>query len=517
MIKRTLKKTWFYVAIAILLFTVLYFISNPTSYWNKSIFLVNIVYVLFSCALLIILYKFIRFFVNESKFIKKNFKYVFFIASIISMIGFGSYYTFFIEKYVVPKPTHCEYTDMYGYLIEIKDSNLYRDIFDDDNFNNHLFYDTCNVTLVDSKYNDNNQLIELTLKYTSNFPLYLPDWTLVREYENEKLISSTYDISGYRFPELPDIPFSTREYNSKWIDLPQVDSDFKRVYDYEYQENSISIIRTDYYKFNDIILAKASNGVKYKFYEDRVEKSIINTTNFLMTDDLIDNTSFREKYKEQKIRKMTKMTIDNINSELDYLHNFVDGKGDLYKEWVADTYYLVKDTSSIYYGYYMADYFDTKVYFKDVFYPYSFIGDKYSIEYNFNNGYLESCSNKYTYKNEVITNKSTFDYITSDDGKIKYINEYYNDNLVQRHVINDWGPITQVETYSLEKDEPGFNDQSVYREYYDNLGVFNPSHGHYIEMDGHYIIIGYDRNGYNDFNDYNTRYKYIIKPVKIKP
>jgi len=468
-----IKTTRFYIALAFSLFIVLYFISNPNSYWNKSIMLVNLVYILFAFILLIILYKTLKHYEKRSEFIKSKFKYVFYVTSVVTMISFGTYFTIFIENYVVPKPSHCEYTDIYGYLIE-----------------EEFVFDTCSVELIDSKFNDESQLIEMTLEYKTRVNV-LNGWTLIREYEDERLIRSTYKISA-NFEFANPIVFPTEDMD--FISLPSSTNDMERIYDYIYTDDSFSIIRTEYFLFNNLRTSKEQLGYKYEFYNDRIDKSHISSRNFLLTDEQINDPTFQESYIQFKLdsKFYKEMTRNDIIQELVDLHTFVGGGRDHYSDNIINTYLLVTDTSSDYYGYYVDNnYHSQPIYFKYLLYPFSIYGDE-MIEFNFDNGYIQNITSK-IYDTTHISN---FEYVTNN-GKVDYVDEYLDGNLVQRHVIKDLGVLIKVESYFVKNYGPGFKDETG------NWGFYNHNKHPYSKR----IV---------DFVNYED-YKFIIQPVIIKP
>ncbi|QVK16814.1 hypothetical protein KHQ81_07775 [Mycoplasmatota bacterium] len=482
MIKKILKRTWFYIALAISLFIVLFFISNPKSYWNKSIILVNIVYILFAITLLVLLYKTLKHYEKRSELIKSKLKYIFYITSVLSMILFGAYFTVFIECYVVPKPSHCEYIDMYGYPIEKEFS-----------------FDTCNVELIDKKFNESNQLIEMTLKYKTRSE-FLDGWILVREYQNERLVKSTFNITT---TDYSDSIYFWNDYNDKYLSIP-LSNDVKRVYDYSYTENSYEILRTTYSQYGDFIVASESFGFRYEFFDDRIEKYLLRGQNFLMEEENISDVNFQENYIQFQLNLSGKdfrykgITRDDILDDISQMYHFVDGSRDEFYDRLCESYSLITDSNHEYFGYYLGyTNFDELIYFKDILYPTSIYGDKDNsinsygmLEFNYHEGYIESI-NISSFQG---THKSEFEYFRKDN-KVIYIDEFFDGKLVQRHVINDWGVIKQVETYFVENYGPGFKDES------DNYGYYNSNYTPILKE-------------IRDFINYRD-YKFIIEPVKI--
>lgn len=472
MMQKTLGMRRIYLLLAFCLFIVLFYIGNPKIFWDGNIIIIVIIYIIFTVFLLLTLYLFLKQHKEKSNFIKIHFYSIFFICSIISTILLGNVYTIFIEKFIIPKPSHCEYTDTYGYLFE-----------------DEYIYDTCNVKIVDYDYNDLNELTLLILQYKTGADEN-DKGTLIREYKDEKLVKSTYKISSNI---MDNIVFIDDEHND--VDIPM--SNYKeRTYDYIYNNNSFTILRTNYFIYNGMKVASEEYGYRYEFYNDRIDQYRLSGKHFLLTNNQLNDKSFQDSYISIKLNKYHTYEMyeglerSDIIEEINQMHKLVDGSQNYFEETLRNSYLKVNDVDSNYYGYYKGQHYGKDFYFNRILYPLNAVGEGEQL-YQFNNGYIKASS----FKDHNRELQSEFKYVLEDD-KLKYINEYIDDELVQRHVIKDLGVIKKVESYFIQNYGPGFKES-------DNWAFYNY---------GYHSIYS---NTIEDFIDY-SEYKFIIEPREIK-
>ncbi len=513
--KNSVLQTKVIIAFVLLCVVMVFFITNHFIYWNGLIIIVDIVYITLCIALLYFLYKLIKKYSYQSNFIKRYFQVIFMTLSILVVIGYSETTINVIDTYVVPKPVNCTFVDKQGYYLE--------ETFGWDG--------SCNLEIVDYITDSSGDLEYLELYHKDDNPL--KDVRLTRNYEEGRLITSSYEIP------------SREEYLNFYYDIQLpfgdvIEPDKLNIifeYEYIYGDNEFTMLLNEIYSYNNEVWKTYYRGTHYVFNDGDITANRLSGTKYNESYNLNE-----ENYKDFVVNKVTtyvnqmdydqdeksafletlESSVDEILEKRNSFYTMLldsdkytshDRQGlDIWYEYPMYQLDQINDINSEYYQQYLVEYVEplytekyTDTYINSVLFPMSFNNEIVNHPYyEYKDGYLMKYNNIIEDTQNDFTHtfyESEFTY-KSKDGVIEYIDEYINDQLLQRIKIVDLGVLTRIETYHYEGYNVGFNKQV--------LGVGGPHATYYINNNDDFNVSWI-------FQDYVSENQYImiIEPVNI--